>query len=159
MTDLVLNRRQNHANITLTDEACKETVGYLRPDGGWRFVPWLGFIDRAAARDMDGALPVRLVNISRVGHGNDDRPVERCSGRHLRSRLSYGAWRVRGLRDVGCVGGCAAAVECGVILHSRRGRFLYTGRLKSSIEGHAMRWIGAMCSGQVIPDTLLRVFS
>ena len=70
MTDLVLNRRQNHANITLTDEACKETVGYLRPDGGWRFVPWLGFIDRAAARDLDGALPVRLVNISRVGHGN-----------------------------------------------------------------------------------------
>ena len=70
MTDLVLNRRQNHANITLTDATRKETVGYLRPDGGWRFVPWLGFIDRAAARDLDGALPVRLVNISRVGHGD-----------------------------------------------------------------------------------------
>ena len=70
MTDLVLNRQQNHANIQLTDDGSKESVGYLRPNGEWRFVPWLGFIDRAAARDLDGTLPVRLVNISRVGHGD-----------------------------------------------------------------------------------------
>lgn len=71
MTDLVLNQRQNAENRKLTQDTSKATVGYLLPDGEWHFVPWLGFINRAVARSIRGARPVRLVNITRVDHGND----------------------------------------------------------------------------------------
>lgn len=68
MTNLVLNRKQNHANVLLVDHPeRRETVGYLLPDGEMRFVTWLGFLDRRAARTLPDALPVRLANISRIG--------------------------------------------------------------------------------------------
>lgn len=71
MTDLVLNYRQNAANRQLTQDTGKQSAGYLLPSGEWRFVAWLGFIDRAAARSLEDARPVRLVNITRVGHGDE----------------------------------------------------------------------------------------
>ena len=66
MQKLVLNRRLNYRNVLLTDRPGGE-VGYLLPDGERRFVRWLGFIERTAARALDGARPVRLADITRVG--------------------------------------------------------------------------------------------
>lgn len=45
-----------------------ETIGYRLANGECRFVRWLGFIERTAARELDGARPVRLVWISRLGY-------------------------------------------------------------------------------------------
>ena len=70
MVDLVLNRRLNTRNILLAQGARGEYVGYLLPDGGRRFVPWLGFMERAKARAMKEARPVRLADITRVGTSN-----------------------------------------------------------------------------------------
>ena len=65
MPQLVLNRRLNYRNVLLTDRPGGE-VGYLLRNGEQRFVPWLGFIERAAARALEGARPVRLADITRV---------------------------------------------------------------------------------------------
>ena len=70
MVDLVLNRRLNTRNILLAQGTRGEHVGYLLPNDGRRFVPWLGFIERAKARAMKGARPVRLVDITRIGTAN-----------------------------------------------------------------------------------------
>ena len=70
MVGLVLNRRLNYRNIMLAQETRGEQVGYLLADGGRRFVPWLGFIERAEARAMKAGRPVRLVDITRVGRAN-----------------------------------------------------------------------------------------
>ena len=66
MPQLVLNRRINYRNALLTDRPGGE-VGYLLRNGERRFVPWLGFIERATARALDDARPVRLTDITRVG--------------------------------------------------------------------------------------------
>ena len=70
MADLVLNRRLNTRNILLAQGTRGEDVGYLLPDGGRRFVPWLGFMERTTARGMRGARPVRLADITRIGKIN-----------------------------------------------------------------------------------------
>lgn len=67
-SDLVANRKQNAANKLMVDRPHSDTVGYLMSSGEWRFVPWLGFIERRAARQMRGARGVRLVQLSRVGY-------------------------------------------------------------------------------------------
>ena len=69
MPRLVLNRRQNYANHVLADRAEGE-VAYLLPDGEHCFVPWLGFIERDRARALEGARPVRLADITRIGEGD-----------------------------------------------------------------------------------------
>ena len=74
MVDLVLNRRLNTRNILLAQGTRGEYVGYLLSDGGSRFVPWLGFLERARARGMRGARPVRLADITRVGTANGHAP-------------------------------------------------------------------------------------
>ena len=74
MVDLVLNRRLNTRNILLAQGTRSEHVGYLLADGGRRIVPWLGFIERAKARAMRGARPVRLVDITRIGTVNGHGP-------------------------------------------------------------------------------------
>ena len=66
MPSLVLNRRVNYRNVLLTERPGGE-VGYLLPNGERRFVPWLGFIERSAARQVKNARPVRLTDITRVG--------------------------------------------------------------------------------------------
>ena len=74
MVDLVLNRRLNTRNILLAQGTRGEHVGYHLPDGGRRFVPWLGFIERSKARLMKGARPVRLADITRIGAANGHTP-------------------------------------------------------------------------------------
>lgn len=68
MTRLVLNRRFNMNNIRLADDGANTTVGYLRRDGSCQYVPWLGFIDRFSAKELKGAQPVRIADISRTGY-------------------------------------------------------------------------------------------
>ena len=70
MVGLVLNRRLNYRNILLAQGTRGEQVGYLLGNGGRRFVPWLGFIERTEARAMNEGRPVRLVDITRVGRTN-----------------------------------------------------------------------------------------
>lgn len=70
---LLLNLKINYRNLLLSDETKGESVGYRCADGEVRHVPWLGFIDRCAAKTLPNARPVRLVNVSRVGrmvHGS-----------------------------------------------------------------------------------------
>ena len=64
--ELVLNRRLNYRNVVLTERPGGE-IGYALRNGERRFVPWLGFIERAAARALEDARPVRLTDITRVG--------------------------------------------------------------------------------------------
>lgn len=66
MPQLVLNRRINYRNVLLTDRPGGE-IGYLLRDGERRVVPWLGFIERAAARALEDGRPIRLADITRVG--------------------------------------------------------------------------------------------
>ena len=66
MVDLVLNRRLSTRNILLAQETSGEHVGYLLPNGGHRFVPWLGFIERAKARAMKAGRSVRLGGRPRI---------------------------------------------------------------------------------------------
>ena len=70
MPRLILNRRQNYGNHLLTERP-EGTVAYLLPDGERHFVPWLGFIERAAARELVTARPVRLTDITRIGQGDE----------------------------------------------------------------------------------------
>ena len=69
MPRLLLNRRHNYRNHLLTEHP-DGTVAYLLPDGERDFVPWLGFIERVAARELVGARPVRLSDITRIGEGD-----------------------------------------------------------------------------------------
>ena len=69
MPKLALDRRQNARHHLLID-APGQTVAYLLPGGERRFVPWLGFIERAEARALEGAQPVRLADITRIGSGD-----------------------------------------------------------------------------------------
>ena len=66
MPKLALDRRQNANHHVLVDEPGQH-VAYLLPGGERRFVPWLGFIERAEARALPGARPVRLADITRIG--------------------------------------------------------------------------------------------
>ena len=69
MPTLALSRRQNARHHLLVDEPGSH-VAYLLPGGERRFVPWLGFIERAEARALEGAKPVRLADITRIGIGD-----------------------------------------------------------------------------------------
>ncbi len=63
---LVLARSMNHRQIELHMATKGEQVGLLKKDGGARFVPWLGFIDRTQAQRISAAIPVKMV-IKRIG--------------------------------------------------------------------------------------------
>ena len=69
MAKLALDRRQNARHHVLVDEPGQH-VAYLLPGGERRFVPWLGFIERAEARALPRAKPVRLADITRIGVGD-----------------------------------------------------------------------------------------
>ena len=74
MPKLVLSRRHN-ARYHLLSDRPGDGVAYLLPQGERRFVPWLGFIERGDARALEGARPVRLADITRIGV--DDGPTVR----------------------------------------------------------------------------------
>ncbi len=65
---LVLVRKLNHRNIELHHDTRGESVGVLLKDGEYRFLPWLGFIERDRATCV--GKPVKLM-ISRVGNQGD----------------------------------------------------------------------------------------
>ena len=67
MPKLVLNWRHHYGDRVLSDGQADEVVGYLARGGNRRYVRWLGFIDRTEARGLEGARPVRLADITRVG--------------------------------------------------------------------------------------------
>ena len=69
MPKFALSRRQNARHHVLIDESGPH-VAYLLPGGEQRFVPWLGFIERAEARALPRAKPVRLADITRIGVGD-----------------------------------------------------------------------------------------
>ena len=75
MNNLYLNQRLNYRNIQLSDASVRQSVGYLTKKGDVRFTVWLGFISRQAAKSIQGARPVRIVNMTRFGedtaHGPD----------------------------------------------------------------------------------------
>ena len=64
MPKLVLIRRLNYGKVLLTDRPGGQ-VGYLLRHGERHFTPWLRFIERAAARALEDARPVRLTDITR----------------------------------------------------------------------------------------------
>lgn len=73
MPHLLLDRRQNYRNYLRT-ECPAETVTYLLRDGEQRSVAWLGFIERAAARQLAGARPVRLCHVAQIDEGDRRSP-------------------------------------------------------------------------------------
>jgi hypothetical protein len=91
---LVLCRKLNHRNIELHHSTRGESVGVLRRNGEYAFVPWLGFIDRreAGARGR----PVKLL-IARVGRLDGARTLWRDlePGQHVQGCLTRaGAYAV-----------------------------------------------------------------
>ncbi len=65
---LVLLRKLNYRNIELHHDTRAETVGVLIKDGEYRYLPWLGFIERDRAKRI--GKPVKLL-IARFGHQGD----------------------------------------------------------------------------------------
>ena len=94
---LVLCRKLNHRNIELHDSTRGEAVGVLKRSGEYRYVPWLGFIDRSKASRT--GRPVKLL-IARVGRLEG---VSTCwrdlnSGEHVQGCLTReGAYAVTDL--------------------------------------------------------------
>ncbi len=65
---LVIVYKLNHRNIELHHDTRGESVGVLLKDGEYRFLPWLGFIERDRAKRI--GKPVKLL-VSRVGNQGD----------------------------------------------------------------------------------------
>ena len=61
----VLLKKLNHRNIELHHDTRGQDVGVLMKDGEYRYLTWLGFIERDRARRI--GKPVKL-RIARVGH-------------------------------------------------------------------------------------------
>jgi len=65
---LVLLRKLNHRNIELHHDTRGETVGVRIRNGEYRYLPWLGFVERDRAKRI--GKPVKLL-VERVGHQGD----------------------------------------------------------------------------------------
>ena len=53
-------RRLNYRLITLGPDTQGQTIGARRRGGEYRYLRWLGFIARSAAKQLPGAKPVKL---------------------------------------------------------------------------------------------------
>ena len=86
---LILCRKLNHRNIELHQTTQGETVGVLMRSGEYRYVPWLGFLDRAQARST--GQPVRL-QVARIGRLNGTSTVWRdlLNSEHVQGCLTRG---------------------------------------------------------------------
>ncbi len=65
---LVFLRKLNARNIELHHDTKGETVGVLSRNGEYRYLPWLGFIERDRAKRI--GKPVKLL-INRIGLEGD----------------------------------------------------------------------------------------
>lgn len=81
---LILCRKLNARNIQLCQDTKGQTVGVLRRNGEYRYLPWLGFLDRSEA--STGGKSVKLL-IDRIGQGDSDgwniKWVDVERGRHV----------------------------------------------------------------------------
>jgi hypothetical protein len=59
-----LMRRLNYRHIILSDYSEHETVGVLRKDGCYRYVPWLGFLDIAQARGQGRPVKLEVIRVT-----------------------------------------------------------------------------------------------
>ena len=86
---LILCRKLNARNIQLRLATKDQTVGVLCRNGEYRYVPWLGFLDRSEATVR--GKPVKLL-IDRIGQGDFDgwniRWLEVERGRHVQGCLT-----------------------------------------------------------------------
>ena len=90
--DLVLCRTLNHKTIQLWYDTEHQKVGVRRKDGGYQYVPWLGFINRSDAKSL--GIPVKL-HILRIGKGttSDLQWKELKQGEHIQGcGTSVGAY-------------------------------------------------------------------
>ena len=99
---LVLLRTLNARNIELHHDTRGETVGVLIRGGEYRYLPWLGFIERERAKRI--GKPVKL-RISRIGLQDDFSTTWKDvdAGRHvLGCRTDKGVYAVveQGVRVV-----------------------------------------------------------
>jgi hypothetical protein len=99
---LALITRLNHRNIELHHDTRGETIGVLLRGGEYRYLPWLGFIERDRAKRV--GKPAKL-RVARIGHqgdfGTDWTDVEQ--GRHvLGCRTEKGVYAIveQGVRMV-----------------------------------------------------------
>ncbi len=56
----MIARRLNYRVIMLGPDTGGQTIGVRRRGGEYRYLRWLGFIDRSAAKQIPGAKPVKL---------------------------------------------------------------------------------------------------
>ena len=86
---LILCRKLNARNIQLCHDTKGQTVGVLRRNGEYRYLPWLGFLDRSEASTRGKS--VRLL-IDRIGQGDADgwniKWVDLEPGRHVQGCLT-----------------------------------------------------------------------
>ncbi len=86
---LILCRKLNARNIQLCHDTKGETVGVLCRNGEYRYLPWLGFLDRSEASHRGKS--VKLL-IHRIGQGDADgwniRWVDVGRGRHVQGCLT-----------------------------------------------------------------------
>jgi len=82
LNDLVLCRTLNHKIIQLWYDTENQKVGVRRKDGGYQYVPWLGFISRSDAKSL--GKPVKL-HILRIGRGGSCELnwIELKNGEHI----------------------------------------------------------------------------
>ncbi len=57
---MLLRRSLNYRKVVLGEETTREVVGVRRKDGSFDYKTWRGFIDVERAREMPGAIPVKL---------------------------------------------------------------------------------------------------
>lgn len=91
---LILCRKLNHRNIELHHTSSGESVGVRRRNGEYRYVAWLGFLDRGEARER--GQPVKLL-VTRVGRSTSHGTVWRdlATGQHVQGCLTrQGAYAV-----------------------------------------------------------------
>ena len=84
---LVLAWRLNYRLIELTAESGGATVGVLLRDGEYRYVRWLGFIEREVAKAAGRPVKLRIDRIGRprgIGTAWEEVP----SGQHVQGCLT-----------------------------------------------------------------------
>ena len=91
---LILSRKLNHRNIELHHTSRGESVGVRRRNGEYRYVPWLGFLDRCDARDRGRSVKLLVARVGRsTQHGTVWRDLE--PGQHVQGCLTrQGAFAV-----------------------------------------------------------------
>jgi len=84
---IILTRRLNHRLIVLDTRTRGQTVGVLTRSGHYRYVRWLGFIERSEADQRGRPVRLEITRIGRQDH-NGTQWQEVPSGRHVQGCLT-----------------------------------------------------------------------